>query len=206
MLAEKLMLDDAKDIIKVVVEAPKGGDMTAARLILERIAPVKKGRPVYLDLPPVRNAEDIDAAMEALTTAMASGEVTPDEAATVASSSRCGARHWNLTTLQRASRRWKGRHRSNEERPPKARRPARSQVWQENPQSSQYESARVPQSIDGYCRFPRRQIFNWGLVATAFARGLGITTMDLKNALAGADNRAASCWVPTTARGWTSGR
>jgi hypothetical protein len=85
MLAEKLMQDDARDIVRVVLEAAKGGDMTAARLVLERIAPVRKGRPVYFDLPPVNSAADIAAAMAALTTAMASGEITPDEAATVAS-------------------------------------------------------------------------------------------------------------------------
>ena len=85
MLAEKLMQDDARDIVRVVLEAAKGGDMTAARLVLERIAPVRKGRPVYFDLPPVNTAADIAAAMAALTTAMASGDLTPDEAATVAS-------------------------------------------------------------------------------------------------------------------------
>ena len=85
MLAEKLMQDDAKDIVKVVLEAAKGGDMTAARLILERIAPVRRGRPVYFDLPPVQTAGDIAAAMTALTVAMASGDLTPDEAVTVAS-------------------------------------------------------------------------------------------------------------------------
>jgi hypothetical protein len=45
MLAEKLMQDDARDIVRVVLEAAKGGDMTAARLILERIAPVRRGGP-----------------------------------------------------------------------------------------------------------------------------------------------------------------
>jgi hypothetical protein len=85
MLAEKLMRDDARDIVRVVLEAAKGGDMTAARLVLERIASVRKGRPVYFDLPPVNTAADIAAAMAALTTAMASGDLTPDEAATVAS-------------------------------------------------------------------------------------------------------------------------
>ena len=85
MLAEKLMQDDARDIVKVVLEAAKGGDMTAARLVLERIAPVRKGRPVYFDLPPVNTAADIAAAMAALRTAMASGEVTPEEAVAVAS-------------------------------------------------------------------------------------------------------------------------
>jgi hypothetical protein len=39
------MQDDAKDIVRAVLEAAKGGDMTAARLIMERIFPVRKGRP-----------------------------------------------------------------------------------------------------------------------------------------------------------------
>jgi hypothetical protein len=85
LLAEKLMQDDAAQIVQAVLDAAKGGDMTAARLVLERIAPVRKGRPVFLDLPTVRSASEIAAAMATLTAAMAAGEVTPDEAATVAS-------------------------------------------------------------------------------------------------------------------------
>jgi hypothetical protein len=85
VLAEKLMHDDAEAIVAAVMAAAKGGDMTAARLVLERIAPVRKGRPVWLDLPKIETASDVAAAMAALTLAMASGEVTPDEAATVAS-------------------------------------------------------------------------------------------------------------------------
>jgi hypothetical protein len=78
MLADNLMRDDAENIVRVVLEAAMGGDMTAARLVLERIAPVRKGRPVYFDLPPANTADDVGAAM-------ASGDLTPDEAATVAS-------------------------------------------------------------------------------------------------------------------------
>lgn len=85
VLAEKLMQDDAAEIVRGVIDAAKGGDMTAARLILERIAPLRKGRPVFLDLPTLRSATEISAAMAALTAAMAAGDVTPDEAATVAS-------------------------------------------------------------------------------------------------------------------------
>ena len=76
VLAEKLMQDDASEIVKVVLDAAKRGNINAARLILERIAPIRKGRPVYLDLPPMQTAEDIAAAMAALTDAMASGDVT----------------------------------------------------------------------------------------------------------------------------------
>src|SRR5271165_3862241 len=85
MLAEKLMEDDAKDIVQAVVNAAKAGDITAARLVMDRISPVRKGRPVQLDLPAVRTASDIAEAMATLMMAMASGDVTPDEAATVAS-------------------------------------------------------------------------------------------------------------------------
>jgi hypothetical protein len=84
VLAEKLMADDADEIVKAVIAAAKGGDMTAARLILERISPVRKGRPVRLDLPLVQTAADVATAMAALTLAMAAGDVTPDEATTVA--------------------------------------------------------------------------------------------------------------------------
>jgi hypothetical protein len=85
VLAEKLMQDDAKNIVRAVLDAAKAGDMTAARLILDRISPVRRGRPVYLELPSVKTAADISAAMATLITAMASGDVTPDEAATAAS-------------------------------------------------------------------------------------------------------------------------
>jgi hypothetical protein len=58
--------------------------MTAAKLVLERIVPVRKGRPVNLTLPPVKTAADVVEALGATVQAMADGEVTPDEAATIA--------------------------------------------------------------------------------------------------------------------------
>jgi len=61
------------------------GDATAMRLCLERVAPVRKGRSVSIDLPAVATSEDLTAAFTALTDAMAQGDVTPDEAAVIAS-------------------------------------------------------------------------------------------------------------------------
>jgi hypothetical protein len=71
--------------VQAVLAAAKSGDMTAARLILERVSPVRRGCPVYLDLPAVKTAADVSAARAALTMAMAAGDVTPDEASPVAS-------------------------------------------------------------------------------------------------------------------------
>jgi hypothetical protein len=84
LMAEKLMQDDAEQVVRAVVEKAKQGDMTAARLIIERIAPVRKGRPITLDLPDAKTSADLAGAMASLVRAMATGEVTPDEAATIA--------------------------------------------------------------------------------------------------------------------------
>ena len=84
VLAEKLMDKDAKAIIEAVILAAKSGDMTAARLILERIAPAPKGRRMALALPPVETAADVKSAFRDTLQAMSDGEISPDEAATVA--------------------------------------------------------------------------------------------------------------------------
>jgi hypothetical protein len=61
-----LVLDQIADgageeILRTMVEAAKGGDMRAAELILSRIWPVRKGRPVSLDLPSIQTAADLNA-------------------------------------------------------------------------------------------------------------------------------------------------
>ena len=83
-LAEKLMEADAGEVVNAVITAAKGGDMTAARLILDRIAPVRKGRPINLELPEMADAAGVLAGLGATVKAMGEGHATPDEAATVA--------------------------------------------------------------------------------------------------------------------------
>jgi hypothetical protein len=84
VLCEKLMRDDATEIVRAVIAAARSGDMTACKIVLDRIAPVRKGRPIRFNLPDSRNAEDVAAALEAVVGAMANGELTPDEAQMVA--------------------------------------------------------------------------------------------------------------------------
>ena len=84
-LAVEALLDgEAEALTRKAIEQAKAGDTTALRLCLERIAPAPRDRPVSLKLPKVRNAEDVGAAMSATLAAMAKGEITPSEAATVA--------------------------------------------------------------------------------------------------------------------------
>ena len=83
-MAEKLMADDAKAVVEAVIAAAKAGDMTAARIVLDRIAPVRKGSPVVFTLPAIEAATDVVTALGALVQAVARGELTPDEGVSVA--------------------------------------------------------------------------------------------------------------------------
>jgi hypothetical protein len=51
--------------------------------VLERIAPIRKGRPITLALPITYTAADIGEASSAVVAQVAAGEVTSEEAATV---------------------------------------------------------------------------------------------------------------------------
>jgi hypothetical protein len=83
-LAEKLLRDDVADVMRSVLTAAKGGDMTAARLVLERIVPVRKGKPVIFDIPAIEKPGDVLAAVGSLLAAMAAGQLTPEEASAAA--------------------------------------------------------------------------------------------------------------------------
>jgi hypothetical protein len=83
VLAEKLMQDDTDAVVRAVIDAAKGGDMTAARLILDRIAPARKGCPISFPLPKIDTTADVTNALSAVVASIASGELTPEEATAV---------------------------------------------------------------------------------------------------------------------------
>jgi hypothetical protein len=79
-----LLDGEAEALTRRAVELALEGDTTALRLCLERLAPPIKDRPVTVPLPPMAGAEDASKAMAAVVAAMASGNITPGEAAAVA--------------------------------------------------------------------------------------------------------------------------
>lgn len=83
IMAEHLMSADVEAVVAKVIRVAKRGDMTAARLILDRIVPLRKGRPVPFPLPPLNTTGDIVAALASVTAAMASGQLSPAEAVEV---------------------------------------------------------------------------------------------------------------------------
>jgi hypothetical protein len=80
LLAEKLMQDDAENIVNAVLAAARAGDMTAARIVLDRIVPARRDNPVTFVLPKIKRPADAVAASAAVLSAVADGRLTPGEA------------------------------------------------------------------------------------------------------------------------------
>jgi hypothetical protein len=76
---------DAEPVILALIKAAKGGDVAAIKLVLERVAPLPRNRPVRFAMPPIETAADLGEAMGAILQAAADGELAPDEATSIAS-------------------------------------------------------------------------------------------------------------------------
>ena len=80
---ESLLEGEAEALTRKVIEKAKEGDMSALRLCLDRLAPVRKGRPVEIDLPSITNAADLAHAGGMVTRHLADGTISPEEAQAV---------------------------------------------------------------------------------------------------------------------------
>jgi Family of unknown function (DUF5681) len=80
MMAEQLLDGEAEAITRKAIELAKQGDLTALRMCLERIVPPRRQRPVNLIMPEINSVDHANNAMAAITTAVASGQLTPTEA------------------------------------------------------------------------------------------------------------------------------
>lgn len=83
LLLDQMANGAANDVLEKMIKAAKGGDMRATELIMSRVWPVRKGRPVSLALPAIKTSADLVVAMGTLADAVAGGEITPDEGAAV---------------------------------------------------------------------------------------------------------------------------
>lgn len=84
LAVERLLDGEAEALTRKAIELALAGDGPALRLCLERIAPVRKGRPVQIALPAVESLADMVGAQSTILAAMAAGEVTTDEGADLA--------------------------------------------------------------------------------------------------------------------------
>lgn len=100
-LAAMALLDgEAEALTRQAVTLALGGDTTALRLCLERIAPPRKDSPVQFDLPPMQSAADATKAAGAVLDAVALGDLTPIEGAHIMGLVETFRRTLEMTELQ----------------------------------------------------------------------------------------------------------
>ena len=85
ILAEQLMADDVEVVVQAVIDKAKDGDMTAARIILDRLVPLRRGRPTPFTLPEQDDTDAVVQAFQSITSSLAAGELTAEEASAIAS-------------------------------------------------------------------------------------------------------------------------
>ncbi|MGE3477025.1 MAG: hypothetical protein AB7H70_14585 [Rhodospirillaceae bacterium] len=81
---EDLLEGEAEKLTRKAIDLALGGDTTALRLCLERIAPPRKSRPVTMKLPPVITPEDVAKAQTVVIAAAADGLIDLHEAVELA--------------------------------------------------------------------------------------------------------------------------
>jgi hypothetical protein len=80
ILFDELLKDNAQDLIEKAIAMAKGGDGPALRLCIDRLAPPRKDRPVWFELPKMSESRDAVNASASIVAAVASGDLTPSEA------------------------------------------------------------------------------------------------------------------------------
>ena len=101
MAAERLLDGEAGGLTRKCIELALAGDTTAMRLCMERVAPVRRGRPTVFPLPQIQTPADLPAAMNAVVEAVACGVLTPEEGASLATVLEAHRKTLEMAELER---------------------------------------------------------------------------------------------------------
>ena len=81
-LALEQMLDgESESLMRLAIDLAREGNKGALRLVVERILPPRRERPMQFQLPRLETAEDAVAAINAIAEGIARGELSESEAA-----------------------------------------------------------------------------------------------------------------------------
>lgn len=84
MAMENLMAGQWESITQTVIQAALRGDIAAAKLVVDRISPPRRGSVVSLDdFPAITSIADVPAASAALVAAVTNGQISAEEAAPI---------------------------------------------------------------------------------------------------------------------------
>jgi len=83
-LVQELVEGEAEALVRKALELAHGGDVGCLRLLLNLLAPARRGQTISIDIPPVKSAKDLPAVNEAVWAAVNDGEVTANDATALA--------------------------------------------------------------------------------------------------------------------------
>jgi hypothetical protein len=98
--AERLLDGETDALTRKAVDLALAGDTVALRLCLERILPPRRSRSIRLQIGEVRTLADLATVQATIITALARGEITPDEAANVANAVEKLGAAWERRELE----------------------------------------------------------------------------------------------------------
>ena len=95
---EELMDGEIEAITRKAIEAAKAGDIAAIRLVMDRVLPPARSRPISIDLPVLTDAASVSSAQAEILKAVAIGDLRLDEAESL--SGLLEARRKSLETVE----------------------------------------------------------------------------------------------------------
>ncbi len=83
LIVEKLIDGEAENIAKKAIELALEGNPIALRLVLERLYPPRRDRPVNIQLPKLETANDVVAAIGKVIEEVGEGNIDPSQGQTI---------------------------------------------------------------------------------------------------------------------------
>ena len=97
---EEILDGEVEAITRKAVEAAKNGDMAAIKLIMDRVFPPVRSRPICIDLPPLNDISSVSQAQSAIIKAVTSGDLLLDEAEALSGLLEARRRAFEATDLE----------------------------------------------------------------------------------------------------------
>ncbi len=80
---ERLAEGRAEQVVQKVIEQAVAGDVPSQKIVLDRVYPPPKGRPINVRIPPINSPQDALPAIAAIFSEIREGQLTPDEIGTL---------------------------------------------------------------------------------------------------------------------------